>query len=63
MRILLRHWLSKKPLTISETEEKTSLKVIRANSNAELKKLIEADAFFDAFDFELYYKIKTIKNS
>lgn len=63
MKRLIRKWLSKKPLTISETEEKTSFKVIRATSRAELKQLIEADAFFDAFDFELYYKIKSIKNS
>jgi hypothetical protein len=61
MKNLIKKLFGKKPITI--TEEKTSLKVIRASSNAELKKLIEADAFFDAFDFELYYKIKSIKNS
>jgi len=43
-------------------EAKVELKVIRADNLSELRDLIKADNFFDAFDIELYYKIKKRKN-
>lgn len=43
-------------------ETKVELKVIRADNLSELRDLIKADNFFDAFDIELYYKIKKRKN-
>ena len=42
--------------------EKHEIRIIKADNIHELTSLVKAEQYFDAFDFELYYKIKKIKN-
>ncbi|CAB4128428.1 hypothetical protein UFOVP105_39 [uncultured Caudovirales phage] len=62
MKKLFKKLFKKESVIINEpTLETKKFKVIKADTITELKSLVEAEKFFDAFDFELYYKLKEAK--
>jgi hypothetical protein len=60
MKNIFKKLFKKEPI-VKNYGINNEFKTIKADSISELKSLIEAKKFFDAFDFELYYKIKQAK--